>query len=334
LGIAYNRVKDFSGMFNISGYNKEAFVTDTAKWGGDQTEQIVEDGGLGVFSLAGAFDVSPNVSFGLSLDIWSGDYSIDNRTLRNDYTGNVSWLDISGGKDDINAWSLKPSVLYFSDKVKAGAYLRLPMTFNIKQHNYYELYSRNDGNFFGIDEVIDPSSGSDFLDNPNDNFSTADYKIKAPMQVGFGFAYGNTQSGLAAIDIMYENWKEAEFKDEYDPNYFRNKYRSVINWRIGFERKLFGDAVGRIGYLRQPYTFKGPRGNVAGDPIINVDHELDFLTLGLSYKLDQSFTVDLAYAHGFGSQKESGRLDKDTYNRFYGAINYSLPIDFQLGNLR
>ena len=38
------------------------------------TDESIEEGGLGIMSVAGAMDVSPTVSFGASLDIWMNDF--------------------------------------------------------------------------------------------------------------------------------------------------------------------------------------------------------------------------------------------------------------------
>jgi hypothetical protein len=306
--LAYNRVKDFNGIFSLKGWNDQAFDDNGEVWGGVETNESDEEGGIGVYSFGGAFDVSPNVSVGASIDVWSGKYTIDKRILRNDYTGKVSWLDITGGKDEITAWSLKPSILYCNKNVRFGAYVRFPMTFNIHQDNYEEYYSANDGTFFQIHTNIDPESGADYYDNENldiEPYYSASYKINAPMQIGLGFSYGKPGERCIAVDMVYENWKEAKFEDEYDPYYFNDKYRPTVNWRLGFEHKLpFVNSVARIGYIHQPSSFKGPRGNNWGDPEIEVKNDRDFVTLGLGTRLAESFSMDLGYAHGFWSEKE------------------------------
>ncbi len=73
---SYNRVKDFTGRFRAEGYS------DILK--GNYTGESIEDGGLGLFSFAGALDISPEVSVGASIDVWSGNYQRDNRQLLND----------------------------------------------------------------------------------------------------------------------------------------------------------------------------------------------------------------------------------------------------------
>ena len=327
VALAYNRVKDFSGVFKLDGFNDYAFEQDDEIWAGNETYEITEKGGLGIFSLAGAVDVSPTVSVGASIDVWTGRYEIDKRILRNDYPGEVSWLDITGGEDNITAFSIKPSILYFKDNFRFGAFVRFPMTFHIDQNNYEEYYSRNDGYFFNIHSSIDPYSGSDYYDDSD--YYNANYKIKTPMQLGLGFSLGVPGKRCIALDVVYENWEEAEFDDEYDPYYFQEKYRSVLNWRVGIERSLpFLNAVGRIGYLRQPETFKGPRGDGSGEPNIDILNERDYLTLGFSKNFDESFRLDVGYAHGFWSLEEGAREDKENHDRLYVTINYRLPKVF------
>ena len=323
--LAYNRVQNYTGRFYLSGFNNQAFVTDTEIWGGFQTEEIVEDGGMGVVSFAGAVDVSPNISLGLGIDVWDGNYTIEKRVLRNDFDGQVSWLDIIGGEDNLSGWSLKPSVLYFRDQLRLGAFLRLPMTFKIEQDNYEDYYSRNDGNYFMLHENINPNSGYDFLDSSDAWIKN--YKIKAPMQLGAGISLGEPGVRSIAADVIYENWSNAEFDDEYDPYYFSDKYRSSIGWRIGAEYMLPGiGTVLRAGFMHQPLAFKGPRVSAAGEPVIEVDNERDYVTFGLSQNIDPTLRIDLGYAHGFFSTIEGGRTDDETQNRFYAALNYSISM--------
>jgi len=322
LGLGYHQVKNFTGTFQLSGYDDEAFVTDTEVWGGDFGNETVEEGGLDVVSFAAAMDVSPNVSLGLALDIWTGSYSIDKRYVRNDTVGGVSWLDLDGGDDNISAWSLKPSVLYFTDNVRVGAYARLPMTFHIEQDNYQELYSANDGYYFTIHETIDPSIEDNYTDSA-DRWR-ADYKIKVPMELAAGIALGQPGQRCIAFDVSWENWTEAEFKDEYDPYYFRDSYRNTVNWGVGLEHALpMLNSVVRLGYRSEPSNFKGPRDS--GGPYIETDNDRDYITCGWTANMDSNLRFDLGYAHGFWREQEGYRTDEDTRNLISATLTYRIP---------
>ena len=320
--VAYNRVKDFEGRIKLDGYNdvREGFVED----------EVVEEGGLGIISLAGAVAVSPNVSFGASFDIWMGSYKRTRHQLLNDYreADLYSQLDFHWVDDEISAWSFKPSVLYEKDKFSLGAFIRLPMSFHITEDYYEEGYSRDDGGYFILYEPIDPSSpfndedftGSDYLK----------YKIKAPMQIGLGFSWGTPGRTSLAFDVTYENWKQAKLDypaDYYEPpNYFRDRYRSALGWRIGLEQPLpFLDIVGRIGYLRQPLTFKGPRGEQPDLPVIEVENERDYLTFGFGKMFDESLSLDAAFSYGFWQENETPRNDEENRTRLFVSVSYKIP---------
>jgi len=156
------------------------------------------------------------------------------------------------------------------------------------------------------------------------------YKIKAPMQIGFGFSWGTPGRNCFALDLIQENWTQAkiEYPRDYvqEPNYFRDKYRSALTWRVGVEKSLpFINTVGRIGYMRNPLIFKGPRGYENESPIISVKNERDFITFGLGKQFDESLSMDVGYSHGFWSQREVPRVDEESRNRVYISLIYRMP---------
>lgn len=321
---AYNRVKDFSGRLRVEGYTDgftDGYI-DVPK--GNFYGESIEDGSLGIYSLAGAMDVSPNVSIGASIDIWNGDYTRDNHKLLNDRDDPYSQLDIYGADDDITAVSLKPAFLYFQENFRLGGFIRLPMTFHIDERWYDEGYVRDDGEYFQLYEYIDPTSPFNDIDD-GDKLT---YKIKAPMQFGLGVALGHQGGTILAVDINYENWKQAkiEYPSDYfqEPNYFLDKYRTTLTWKVGLEQPIphIGGVV-RAGYMRNPLTFKGPRGDDTAP--ITVSNERDYLTFGFGTRLDDSFGIDVGYTHGFWSSKENPRTDEESRNSVFVALTYRAP---------
>ncbi|MFC1651176.1 OmpP1/FadL family transporter [Candidatus Latescibacterota bacterium] len=326
LALGINRVKDFNGAFKNEFFDDFAFQADNGEeWDGYVTEENIEKGGMKTISFAGAVDVSPNVSVGVSMDVWTGTYQIDKRFLRNNFEGadgiqntgdEESWLDVTGGEDNISAISFKPSVLYFKDNFRFGAFLRFPMTFQIDQDNYEEYYTSDGSYFLNIHESSTPDSS---------DYYSANYEISAPMQVGMGLSFGRPGISSVAVDMIYENWKEAEDIDY--PYYFSDKYRSSLSWRVGAEQNIpFLDIVGRIGYYTQPLNFKGPRVDDYSAPGIDIDNDKDYVTFGASKKFDDNLQLDIGYAHGFWRTKESNRQDEETDKRIYATITYQMPI--------
>ncbi len=321
LGVGYNRAKDFAGSLKINGYND-----DLNGW---QKGESVEEGGVGVLSLGGAVDVAPNLSVGLSLDFWFGEYQRDNRALLNDYDDPYSQLDFTGADDDITAWSLKPGVLYFKDAFRFGAYARLPMTFHIDEYFYSEGYSRDDGGYFSLYERIDPTSP--FNDVDYTYVDKLKYEIKVPMKYGLGVSYGTPGERLVAFDLEYVNWTQAKLKYPSDyapePNYFRDKYNSSLAWKVGLEHRLpFFGLSGRAGYIRDPRVFEGPRGYDYDAYEVKTTNERDFVTFGLGKRFDKSLSLDAAAVWGLWSYREGPREDEDDRFRLFLALTYHMAL--------
>ena len=151
------------------------------------------------------------------------------------------------------------------------------------------------------------------------------------MQIGFGVSWGTPGRNSMAFDLIYENWTQAklEYPSDYmpEPNYFRDKYRSALSWRVGVEKKLpFFNSVGRLGYMRQPLLFKGPRGYEAGEPRISVTNERDFITVGFGKNFDRSLGMDIGYTYGLWTQEETPREDEENRSRVYVSITYRTPV--------
>lgn len=324
LAVAYNRVKDFEGRIKLDGY-----LDDTEDFlGGNQTAETVEEGGMGKLSFAGAVDVSPNVSLGLSLDTWFGTYENSTKILFNDFMEGYEYsqVDQSWADDTISAWSLKPAFLYHNGQFRLGGYLRLPMTYYIDEELIQEGYSRDDGLYWNFRDMPHPATDENYIDY--DTYDDFEYKVKTPIQFGTGISFGTPGSTMVMVDMSYENWEQAELElpssFEEDPNYFRDRYRPVLNWSFGMEVPVVDIFMLRAGYAHRPLPFKGPRTDGASK--IKVDNERDYVTLGLGMKLDESFSLDFAYAHGFWSEDEEPLTVDESRNRLAVGITYRLPM--------
>jgi long-subunit fatty acid transport protein len=253
--------------------------------------------------------------------------------LRNDFNGKVSWLDLDGGNDHMTGTSLKPSVLYFADRFRLGAYVRLPMTFAVEQHNYQELYSANDGYFFDIHERLDPSLKETYSDTSD--CWRASYKIKTPAEIGLGLSLGTPGVQCIAADMVLQNWKDAKIVDDLDPDpyYFHDKYRNTLNWGVGVEHTLpLIHMVIRAGYRSEPLNFSGPRGETG--PAVVATKDRRFVTVGMSSDMDQLFQFDIGFAHGIWTQQEGNRKDSQTANQVNASITYHIPVVGGLTNRR
>jgi long-subunit fatty acid transport protein len=88
--LGYQKVKDFDYINEFKGFsdadNGLSFIVDSTQqvyefFGKDVTrgELITDEGSMNQFNASGAMDISPNVSFGVALNYWSGksDYNLN-----------------------------------------------------------------------------------------------------------------------------------------------------------------------------------------------------------------------------------------------------------------
>ena len=154
------------------------------------------------------------------------------------------------------------------------------------------------------------------------------------MQFGVGVALGKPGKTVIAFDASFEDWTQAKIKYPYnftpDPTYFLDKYRKTATWSVGIEQPIphLQGAVIRAGYISNPLLFKGPRVSETGAPMIAVDNERDYLTLGFGAQLDPNFGLDVAYMHGYWTQDEGSRTDKESHNCF--LYHHQLPLSAQI----
>jgi hypothetical protein len=77
---------------------------------------------------------------------------------------------------------------------------------------------------------------------------------------------------------------------------------------------------GRVGYYRDPVPFAGPRQE--GGPVIRIDDERDFFTLGAGVLIDQVMAVDVAWVFGSAKQSEGSTVDERQMSRLFLSAGY------------
>ncbi|GAG08854.1 unnamed protein product, partial [marine sediment metagenome] len=87
--------------------------------------------------------------------------------------------------------------------------------------------------------------------------------------------------------------------------------------------------VGRVGYLRQPLLFKGPRDIESDLPEITVENERDFITVGLGKQFEGILSIDAALSYGVWKEQEGPMTGKENRARFYISMTYLAPKLFQ-----
>lgn len=304
---SFQRVKDFDSQFRVNGYSDS--------WDGTIKGQSDDTGGLNMWSLAGAVDVSPAVSLGASLDYFRGDHTLTEKKVY--FSSSDLWSEMySLGYDDkIRAWSLRGGMLVrASDTIRFGVTVRLPLTYHFKSSYYDDWYARSGASFILSEH---PSAASaDTLDTYKGNFS---YYVKAPAQVNAGLSWVYRGLTLAG-DITYLDWSQSR-TDLAEPEY---RYRDTLNWRIGAEAAIpSANAFLRCGYVSAPDPYIGYILRSTMEEVVERNRR-DFITLGAGILLDPAIMLDISLVHGFWSSEETPRTDESTRNKLFATVSYRI----------
>lgn len=296
LGFGVNRVQSFDRTMEFSQI--------TPGFEGDDSEEGIESeaGGLYLWSLGGAVDVSPNVSVGAAVNLWSG---------KDDYT----WF-------YEKTWGMPPGyVLKYDDRIVDrysgfnaklgvrvqptrsivfGGTIDSPVTLTIKEDWNYR--TTEDG-----DVTVDEGS--------------SEYKISLPFSIGAGVAFNLNQFTLAG-DVNYTDWTQMEYKrldDVGEANrQVKRTYRDALGLHVGAEYLIpqIGTSL-RAGYYRDPLPFRSDL----------VGKNRSFVTAGVGFLIDQVMTLDVAWAHGSWELQNflsQGLTEKYITDRLFVSVAYHL----------
>jgi hypothetical protein len=290
LAIAFgvNRVKSFDQTMQFSSELPE----------GSEEGIESESGGIYLWSLGAAVDVSPNISVGGALNYWNG---------RDDYT----WLyerllDQSSTKyddaikDRYTGYNFKLGVRVQPNKfLTVGGTIETPVTYTIKE---------------------DWSQATDTQNPDNSEFDSgkSEYKITLPFSLGAGVALNLSHLVLAG-DVNYTDWTQMEYKkleNMADANrLIKDTYTSALRYHLGAEFLIPQISTTlRGGFYRNPLPYKSEW----------IKKDRYYVTSGVGFLIDQVMTLDIAWSHGSWELKNftPGLAEKYTVNQIFVSTAY------------
>jgi long-subunit fatty acid transport protein len=292
----FNRVKSFDSVFGIEGVSAQDRVHKTGK--------ITEEGGLGIYSIAGAVDVSPSISLGVSMNIWDGDDAFSQTLVTVDSTGvqKKGYLSLDDEYDGINiklaAMVKTPIGLRF------GMTLETPVTYTIEE----DWEEQDDGDKY---------------------FGFVEYEVSMPYQFGLGVSWTFSNLLTVAADAVYSDWTQVRYnkslwedmtKEEVNEN-IQTRYKDTLRFHVGGEFLLPVIPITlRTGFYRNPIPFIGPR--ESGDPKIEITNKRNYVTFGAGTLIDQVLAIDIAWVKGISQQKEGERTEKHEEDRVFMSAAY------------
>ncbi len=298
VSINYQRLYEFKRSFN--------YRFDYSSEGVDllQNKSLDQDGYVGALGLAAAIEITPTLSFGATLNIWT-----DDLFWRNGWTENYSERGVGtvGGNDvtidthitdkysDFGGVNANFGLLWNATKnLTLGAVIKTPFDANIRHE-----FSFNQTTVFGSPADATVTSQQTIKEG---------VELRMPLSYGFGLSWRFSDAFTMDIDAYRTEWSNYILTDGQG-----NKF-SPIDGRPKGESDIKDTTQVRIG---GEYLFILPENNIvvpvrAGffyDPEPSHGKVNDFygiaLGSGIAYK---RFIFDVAYQLRWGNNVDTGDL--------------------------
>lgn len=238
-----------------------------------------ETGGMWKWNVAGALDISPRLSTGLSLHLLTG---------HDKYRWNRVQASDRGGAQSITE-NQKIDINYVGTSATAGLTYALSQTLTagltIETPTYLQAEETHS-------TVID-TAYSRYEWVTDEGFSN--YTITRPFVFGFGLA-GDFNRLLLTGDLRYTDWsqlniryQESSLSDASDLQFIQDNLKEVIGWNVGAEYLFPAQGMElRAGYFVDPLPIDSRF----------IESQRQYMTFGAGILIDRVMTVDLAYVHG------------------------------------
>jgi len=281
-----------------------------------QSGNVTEAGGLNNWSVAGAMDLGPNLSAGVTLTYVAGSYRYDRTFKEEDLNGYYDTFpfDFNNLKvdeyidGDISGVTAKFGLMYrVPERFRIGFTVKTPSAFTVKEN--YGLDARS---------VFDDGSSYAYSNN-----ARTEYDVRTPWVIGGG-ASVMLRDLLLSADLEFTDWTAMEFTNADNSLISQNKdirslFQTTLEYRFGAEYDIPASGIRlRAGYGLRPSAYKG-------DPS---DFDRKTFSGGIGFVLTSSVMLDAAYAHSWWNTYRSNydgpsRVDESiTWNTFLVTMSY------------
>jgi long-subunit fatty acid transport protein len=258
--------------------------------------------------MAGAVDIAPNTSVGLTVTYVAGSYRYDRSYTEEDgknlytvFPFDFARLDIEDFiESDISGVNAQFGLLYrVPERFRFGLTVKTPTAFTVKETYGTSASARFDTG----DKQTYTSDGS------------VEYDVRTPWVLGAGGSVIIRDLVLSA-DAEFTDWTSMEFANANSDLLLMNKdikstFRSTWEFRFGGEYEIAGSGFRlRAGYGLRPSPYKG-------DP---ADFDRKTITAGAGMLLGGSVMLDLAYAN---SSWKNYRTNYDAISRVNESITWN-----------
>jgi long-subunit fatty acid transport protein len=295
--IGYGRQVDYATALAFNAFNKKA-TTANYPDNIDIRTNVLENGGLNNWMVAGAIEAARGLFLGVSLNVISGSYSYNRDYTGSDIDNNYYFYEINRLytiQEDISGFTGRLGLLYETKNKKGrfGINVKLPSTLSMRDdwvdtENYY-------------DDIPD----SDYVAK-DVGYSEFDVTTPFVFSAGASWTFGDL---LLSGDVDYTDWTQMEFKNTYsdllqENTIIKETFEPTVNFRVGAEYEIpLSDVAVRAGfaYLPSPYSFH------------TSDNAQKYITAGLGWTIENSVRLDFGYAYGFWNASQQVNFDPPFY---------------------
>ena len=211
VSVNYQRLYDFNKDLNFA-YSFQGQYNPTMRYGLTQNIDISQKGGLSAVSPAYCVEIIPNLSFGVTLNLWT-DALFENGWQRNYVsrgTGYTTIGDISIpytlGSDIhdkySSLWGMNANLGFLwniTEMITIGGVFKTPWTANMHHDYAYSGFQRW------------PNSSTAEVQETK-NYSE-DVEMRFPMSYGLGIAFRFSDTFTCSLDVYRTEWGDFSYKD-------------------------------------------------------------------------------------------------------------------------
>jgi len=305
VSVNYQHLYDFSreGDFFLTMDQADLFTSRNVDY--------EQEGTLSALGIASCVQITPNLSFGLTVNIWEDDLSPNEWEKR---TLNSGWGSDGGDPftfeyrafdrytfSGVNAnlgllWRL-------NDKLTMGAVLKTPFEADLKHK-----WTVSSSTHYPDQPEEDPENGTSFF--------VADETLDMPLSFGIGFAYRFSDAFTVSADVHRTEWDDFVLTDS------EGNETSFISGRSTSESDIDPTYQVRVGaeylFITPQYTIP-LRGGFFYDPAPAEGSPDDFFGFSLGSGIAVGrFVFDIAYRYRFGN---------DVGTHYLEALDFSQDVD-------
>lgn len=330
VSFGYHRIADYALSTTFDGFNDRSsiiaslydasagydipynvYLTNSAGYTAvqknvQQTGTMKETGSLGAWTFAGAVDIEENISFGASLNVYSGVYDLTRNYMeadtRNLYVNTAANLPADSAylrfnkfyydsyvNAELTGSNLTVGLMYRTDFFRVGLVAKGPSSLRVE-----EKYS-NEGEsvFDATGSFASQPKTKHSYEVPNDSVAPNTYGIQTPWTLGVGASLFIIPEWLISLDLEQTDWTQMAWSD--NPTLEKRNvkmqagFRTAYTVRAGTELDIPGTEL----RLRSGFSYEqSPYKNDAAS------YDKTIVSGGFGYFLQRNVMVDGAVAFG------------------------------------